>query len=122
MYERENGRFTLQVQYRNVDGDSGLCIHVFGPTAISAREEVLRFDCFNNQPHYHLAWSYRRDPFITIEDSDPFSWALGKLRTNINELLQAAEAVEMTPVELQLLQESLSLLRIAGERELTNAA
>ena len=122
MYERENGRFTLKIQHRKVDGDSGLCIHVFGPTASSETEEVLRFDCFNYEPHYHIAWSYRQDPFIAIQDRDPFSWSLRKLGNSMNELLRAADAHEMTPLELQLLQENLSLLREAGDRERAKVA
>ena len=100
MTERVNGRFRYEVAFRELGDDRGLAIHVFGPTESSSEQEVLRFDCFENQPHYHLAWSYRNDPFIVIDAADPFAWAIEKLASDIQSLLLEANALPMNDQEL----------------------
>ena len=121
MYETQNGRFRLKVALRNVEDDRGLAIHVYGPTADSDEEEVLRFDCFEKEPHYHLAWSYRNEPFTRIESSDPFAWAISKLRDNIETLLQQASSLPMSESEKVDLQSMLSTIERQG-REIASAA
>ncbi len=114
MYETQNGRFTFRVAFRHVEGDRGLAIHVFGPTSDSQEEEVLRFDCFEKDPHYHLAWSYRNDPFIRIDAGDPFGWALSKLAGDIQTLLQAASSLPMSEGEISDLESTLSSIERQG--------
>ena len=104
MSEKVNGRFRFELAHRQVDGDAGLAIHVYGPTANSSEEEVLRFDCFEKQPHYHLAWSYRNDPFIPIESTEPFAWALQKLKSDMPDLFAEADALPMNNAELSRLE------------------
>ncbi len=94
----EIGRFELKYQYRDVGTDSGPALHLFGPRG-SAREEVLRFDCFQKEPHYHIGFSYREVPFIRIESAEPLQWAVEKLRNNVNELLTEADAEPMNSKE-----------------------
>ena len=50
MIEAGNIRFGLE--YRHVGGDRGLAIHVLGDIA-GQEVEILAFDCFENEPHYH---------------------------------------------------------------------
>jgi hypothetical protein len=122
MTERTNGRFRFKVAFRELADDRGLAIHVFGPTSNSSEEEeVLRFDCFENQPHYHLAWSYRNDPLIPIEASNPFEWAIDKLANDIKTLLVSANASPMDDQELRDLKELLSFIQSHG-KELADAA
>ena len=115
MIERKNGRFTFRVALRDVQGDGGLAIHVHGPTPSSNLEEVLRFDCFDQQPHYHTAWSYRSDPFIPITARDPFAWAIEKLGCDMPMLLAQADAVPMDDTELDALAETLQAIAADGE-------
>jgi hypothetical protein len=70
------GRFRIRLVYRRNDIDEGLTVHVFGPAG-GRDEEMLRFDCFRAQPHYHLAWSYREAPFVPIAQPDSL---LGQFR------------------------------------------
>ena len=81
---------------------------------------MLRFDCFEHEPHYHLAWSYRSEPFIRIDATDPFSWALGKIGHDVNALLAAASAEPMDDVELGALEATLDQVRAEGDRILAN--
>ena len=60
MYESEVGRFSFSIEHRDLGSDCGPCIHVYGPTPHSSHEEILRFDCFAKDPHYHIAWSFVR--------------------------------------------------------------
>ncbi len=107
------GRYTFKLADRDLGDDGGLAIHVYGPT-LSGDEEVLRFDCFRHQPHYHIAWSYRDDPFIPIEATDPFAWAIDKLRTDFVQLLAEADAVPASAEELHELDEVLNSLALSG--------
>ena len=104
---RRNGRFRFEVAYRDLGDDRGLAIHVFGPTSTTPDAEVLRFDCFEKQPHYHVAWSYRNDPFIPIEAEDPFSWAVAKLTNDLPKLLEQAAALPMNETEQSKTAETL---------------
>src|SRR5436305_12427499 len=50
------GALRFGIEYRRLQNDQGICIHVFaGPD--DRQDEVLRFDCFEREPHYHYAWS-----------------------------------------------------------------
>ena len=109
-----NGRFRFKLAYRNVGDDRGLAIHIHGPTPSAEDEEVLRFDCFEKQPHYHLAWSYRSDPFIPINSSEPFEWALRKLRSDLPTLLERAGALPMNEEELANLASTLTSIKTAA--------
>ena len=100
MYERKVGRFDIRIEHRTLDTDQGLCIHVYGPTPKSQHEELLRFDCFEHEPHYHVAWSYRQDPFIRIDSPEPFEWSLVKLNEDFSGLLQSAGACALTEREV----------------------
>jgi hypothetical protein len=73
--------------------EDGISVHVFS-TATGA--ERLRFDCFDDAPHYHLL-----DPAAsrnTVIEHDtatlgpPLDWALQALRTRLPELLVSAGA------------------------------
>ena len=98
------GRFAVELVLRTLPTDRGPTIHVHGPTLDNGHEEVLRFDCFEKDPHYHLAWSYRTAAFIRICSENSFAWSIAKLRTDINLLLQQAGAQQMTEEELARLQ------------------
>ncbi len=120
MYETQKGRFRFAVAFRIVESEQGLAIHVHGPTADSGDEEVLRFDCFQKEPHYHLAWSYRNDPFIPIHSEDPFAWAVNTLRDEIQDLLRMAAARPMSETEMAALPSTLSAIEHQG-RAFANA-
>lgn len=106
------GRFEFYPVWRETPKASGVTIHVFGPRS-GAREEVLRFDCFDLPAHYHLGWSYLDRPFIVIHALDPLEWALDELGTNMGALLLAADA---DPIEERETIELKSALRELSKR------
>src|SRR5262245_4208472 len=111
----EFGRFRIRAIHRRVDGDEGITVHVFGPVGAKV-EEVLRFDCFLRHPHYHLGWSYRFEPFTSIEATSPLEWAMEQLEHHANEFLARAGAERMNDEELVMLPKAVSRLRALGDR------
>jgi hypothetical protein len=69
---------------------SGVSIHVFGADG----HEYLRFDCFDDGPHYH--YIDPASPTQTIvgmdlaANGDALDWSLACLRTRLSPMLEAA--------------------------------
>lgn len=78
--------------------DRGVSIHVQGCDEQGALE-YLRFDCFEEDPHYHyVSWSARSNEMLhidTIAEGDPLAWALERLRTRLPEMLARAGAAHI---------------------------
>ncbi|HEX5065593.1 MAG TPA: hypothetical protein VFY49_05735 [Myxococcota bacterium] len=78
--------------------DRGVSIHVEGRDAQGALE-YLRFDCFEEDPHYHyVSWSARSNEMLHIDaiaEGDPLAWALERLRTRLPEMLARAGAAHI---------------------------
>jgi hypothetical protein len=95
-------------QERRYEGqDGGVCIHVFGPPpaamsgdgAPGELVEYVRFDCFDDEPHYHYVYNAERaqdrvflDPTL---EGDPMAWALERLRTRLPDVLRKVGAPEL---------------------------
>lgn len=101
------GRFVFSTEYRDVGSDKGLTVRVLGPTAGSEQEEVLRFDCFEKQPHYHVGFS---TPPLPIEASDPFQWAVEKLHRELGQLLVDAGGLALNVDEAEALADVLAVI------------
>ena len=115
-YEVDVEPYAFALTYRDVDIDRGLTIHVFGP-ANGKREEILRFDCFEKTPHYHLGWSYRDERFIEISDPDPFGWAIDSLSTSFEEFVMRANAdLVVTDTSRTEINEALERIRVRGKQ------
>ena len=103
------GRFTMYAVWRVASDLAGVTLHIYGPRT-GVEEEVLRFDCFDAPPHYHLGWSYLDTPYVVIEAADPLAWSFAKL-TDFDELLSAAKADALTPEERAALPDAIEALR-----------
>ena len=90
------GPLTFGIEYRHLQNDEGLCIHVFSDRA-GAQDELLRFHWFERGPHYHYAWSTNDQlvPLDTTADGDPFQWTLERLRTRLPAMLIRAGAPDL---------------------------
>lgn len=112
--EERVGPYQFALTRREVGTDSGLTLHVFGPVG-GAVEEILRFDCFEQQPHYHLGWSYRDVPFIEIEAPQPFEWMLDYLEQSFDRLIvdAGADSESISGAELKAVLER---IRAAGRK------
>jgi hypothetical protein len=88
--------------------DCGVSLHVFGGDGEQARE-YLRFDCFQEEPHYHYVnWAASSNELLHIDpvaDGDPLAWALQRICTRLPQLLIRAGADEIAKrVDLNLLE------------------
>jgi hypothetical protein len=92
------------VERRYEGRDAGVCIHVFGPPTVPASPggdlvEYVRFDCFDDEPHYHYVYNAERaqdrvflDPTL---EGDPMAWALERLRTRMPDVLRKVGAPDL---------------------------
>jgi hypothetical protein len=75
--------------------DRGVSLHVFGDDG-DGPQEWLRFDCFQEDPHYHyVSWKARANEMLHIDpvaDGDPLAWALERIRTRLPQMLERAGA------------------------------
>jgi len=78
--------------------DRGVSLHVVGDLSQGARE-LLRFDCFNEDPHYHyVSWNVPANEVLHLDpiaDGDPLAWAIERLRTRLPQMLARAGAAEV---------------------------
>src|SRR4051794_21975382 len=76
--------------------DRGASLHVFGA---ADGLEHLRFDCFENDPHYHYvmhsAGGQLVCPMDPVADGDATVYTLGRLRQRLPEMLEFAGATEL---------------------------
>ena len=101
------GPIGFALQYRDIDGgaphgqgagagggnhaDQGVCVHVLG-TVDGAERELLRFECFDNHPHYHYDPAKTNvrimlDPTVT---GNPLRWTMTQLRRKLPAMLGRA--------------------------------
>ena len=98
--------------------DQGLSIRVSGPVADEKRE-LLRFDCFDNSPHYHVE-VYGKNEITAIEDTDATEWSLKTLTEQFERLVNAAGADALNPKERDTLDGALSQV-VEDSRDLVAA-
>ena len=85
------GNVVFLVETREAGGDGGPSIQV--RASLEGRDvQLLRFDCFRQQPHYHYEpdgadVQYELDPTV-IEDS--LSWVLIQLESKLGQMLVRA--------------------------------
>ena len=100
--------------------DRGVSIHVFG-TDDEGSLEYLRFDCFNEDPHYHyVCWKQKSNEMLHIDqvaDGDPLRWTLERIRTRLPQMLERAGVAHIADhVDLRLVDEALPRLAEAAYR------
>ncbi|MAJ59784.1 MAG: hypothetical protein CBC48_07400 [bacterium TMED88] len=77
--------------------DRGVSLHVY---AVEGGEKLehLRFDCFDEDPHYHyVSWKDRTNQMVHIDVAavgDPVDWALDCIGTRLPQMLDRAGAEE----------------------------
>lgn len=104
--------------------DGGASLHVLGA---HDRIEYLRFDCFDNEPHYHYIDNVRQRNIVVRFDQhaegDPLQWTVGRIEARLPEMLGycgaaelAASASEARPEIERAVEELGSLLAEAARR------
>jgi len=75
--------------------DCGVSLHVVGRHEGEALE-YLRFDCFDEDPHYHyVSWASQSNEMLHIDpiaEGDALGWALDRLRSRLPQMLTRAGA------------------------------
>ena len=94
--QKSVGAYQLALIYRYITNDKGPTVHIFGPVA-EENCEIIRFDCFEREPHYHLGISYLDEPVVTIKASDPLSWVLEELEEHLPEYLKRSRSDNELP-------------------------
>jgi hypothetical protein len=87
----EAGGVRLNVEYRTFGGDRGPAVRVYAE--IDGRPvQLLRFDCFDNDPHYHYDPDGRDDhrKLHRQEVPDPVAWTLAQLSGNVVSMIRTA--------------------------------
>ena len=85
------GGVELHVDNRAITGDGGPSVRVYGDVDGEA-VQLLRFDCFRKDPHYHYDPSGRNDQRhldkATVPDS--IGWTMEQLGNNLAEMIRTA--------------------------------
>jgi len=79
------------VEYRNTNTDRGPSLQVLGDVD-GKRTQLLRFDCFEHEPHFHYDPDGRNNRIFlnTARVSDPIAWSMDYLRGNFASLVRIA--------------------------------
>jgi hypothetical protein len=84
------GGLDFEVVRRDVGEDGGTSIEIWGEVA-GQRTQVLRFDCFRLDPHYHMPPAAPGQlPIDRAAVGDPLEWALACARDRVPEMLRSA--------------------------------
>lgn len=89
----EQAGMRMTVDHRKgVGGDEGLTFDITVAGEKDEGKRILRFDCFNHTPHYHIGASGRHPVHDMKEEGiqDPVRWTLDQLKTRLPSLVTEA--------------------------------
>ena len=76
--------------------DGGASLHVLGS---DDRVEYLRFDCFDNEPHYHyIRAGEGKNTVVRFDDvaeGDPLEWTVSRVRARLSHMLEHVDAHDL---------------------------
>jgi hypothetical protein len=106
------GAVEITLEYRALMADQGVCAQVYA-NVDGKDTEILRFDCFDQAPHYH--YGPENDNVRLFLDQttcgNPFGWTMDNLRNNLPTMIKRsgydslAAAVEAKPASVALLDQ-----------------
>jgi len=91
MSAMEASGLCFTVEYRNTRTDRGPSLQVLGDVD-GKRVQLLRFDCFENEPHFHYDPEGKNNRIFLNKArvSDPIAWSMDYLRGNFTSLVRIA--------------------------------
>ena len=113
----------MTVDYRHgVGGDEGLTFDITVAGEKDEGKRILRFDCFNKKPHYHIGPSDRHPVHDMKEEgiADPVHWTLEQLKTRLPSMVTDAGYEEIAKmIDQKAIAERLSQVEtdILAKRE-----
>ena len=88
--------------------DRGVSLHVYTKRDDEPLTERLRFDCFDEDPHYHYVdWDAGTNDIVqldTVAAGDSLAWALERIRTRLGQMLERAGVEDAGAVEPNALE------------------
>ena len=108
---------------REIMPDQGLMVQVYGD--IDGNDtEILRFDCFDQAPHYHYGPENHniRLPMDKTTVGTPWGWTLDNIRNNLPGMVRRsgyddlADAIQANPVD-QTKMDEVEACALAKSRE-----
>ena len=91
MHDISIGNLTFRIEHRQTADDHGPAIRVYGD--VDGREvQLLRFDCFAVDPHYHYDPTGRNVMFHLdpLTMGDPLDFSLSQIATNARLMIEHA--------------------------------
>ncbi len=85
------GSIKFGLEYRDLLSDQGVCLHALGE--VDGEEvELLRFDCFDHEPHYHYGPEKRNTRLMLDKttEGDSLDWTLNQLNENLPAMVRRA--------------------------------
>lgn len=96
MPEKDHQEFVVRplritVEHRRTPDDEGAAVRVFGRVG-NQEKQVLRFDCFVIDPHYHYDPDGNNELHHMNDEGivDPVEWTLHRLERNLAEMIRRA--------------------------------
>ncbi len=90
------GTIRFDLVYRDITSDQGVTISAYGDVD-GEETELLRFDCFDHQPHYHYG-PRNKDERLHLDrttEGDPLEWTLRQLENRLPDMLERAGYEEL---------------------------
>jgi len=106
------GAVEITLEYRALMADQGVCAQVFAN--IDGKDtEILRFDCFDQAPHYHYGPENHNVRLFLDKTTcgNPFGWTMDNLRNNLPTMIERsgyealASAVVANPISVGVLDQ-----------------
>ena len=81
----------FEVEYRKTSTDGGPSLQILGEVE-GKRVQLLRFDCFEHEPHFHYDPEGKNNRIFlnTAKVSDPIAWTMDYLQGNVASLVRIA--------------------------------
>ena len=107
------GAVSIKLEYRaEIMNDQGMGVQVYGEVD-GENTEILRFDCFDQAPHYHYGPKNLNVRLYMDKTTagNPLGWAIGQIRHNLPAMIERAgyddlaAQVRANPVSVETLDE-----------------
>ncbi len=112
------GTIKFGIEYRDLLSDQGVCIHALGDVG-GEEVELLRFDCFDHEPHYHYGPQKRNERLMLDKttEGDSLEWTLNQLGQRLPEMVKRAGYEELAgQIDVESLAGSLDELTATARK------
>ena len=128
----EAGALSFALHYRELDGgaphaqgagsgggshaDQGVCLQVIGNVG-GKETEILRFDCFDNVPHYHYGPEKKNERILLDQTitGNTIGWTMKQLRNKLPDMVKRAGYEELVgQIDADLVSQKLDEVEAAA--------